>query len=84
LLTFPLDYSEEVWYTIYIEIKKGVVYMRDKQRLFEDCRHYGERTFSTDFQKDNGAILTIQTYFFEEKYYTFTLLSGRVEDLIID
>ena len=52
--------------------------MNDELRkIYEDCRHYGEITFRTDFNTVNGYLTFIGIQYNGENY-EFKMLNGEV------
>ena len=58
--------------------------MKDKLRkIYDDCRHYGEIYYQTDFKTDSGY-LTIITFDYDNHSYTFKMLNGEILDMTKD
>ena len=56
--------------------------MNDELRkIYEDCRHYGEITFRTDFTTKNGYLSFIDIHYNGENY-EFKLLNGEVLSMV--
>ena len=56
--------------------------MNDKLRkIYEDCRHYGEITFRTDFATVNGYLTFIGIQYNGENY-EFKMLNGEVLSMV--
>lgn len=56
--------------------------MNDELRkIYEDCRHYGEITFRTDFPTVNGYLTFIGIQYNGENY-EFKMLNGEVLSMV--
>jgi len=56
--------------------------MNDELRkIYEDCRHYGEITFRTDFNTVNGYLTFIGIQYNGENY-EFKMLNGEVLSMV--
>ena len=56
--------------------------MNDELRkIYEDCRHYGEITFRTDFNTVNGY-LTFIGILYNDENYEFKMLNGEVLSMV--
>ena len=56
--------------------------MNEKLRkIYEDCRHYGEITFRTDFATVNGYLTFIGIQYNGENY-EFKMLNGEVLSMV--
>ena len=56
--------------------------MNDELRkIYEDCRHYGEITFRTDFATLNGYLTFIGIQYNGENY-EFKMLNGEVLSMV--
>jgi len=62
--------------------KKELLKMNDELRkIYEDCRHYGEITFRTDFNTVNGYLTFIGIQYNGENY-EFKMLNGEVLSMV--
>ena len=56
--------------------------MNDELRkIYEDCRHYGEITFRTDFTTEKGYLTFIDIQYNGENY-EFKMLNGEVLSMV--
>ena len=56
--------------------------MNDELRkIYDDCRHYGEITFRTDFNTVNGYLTFIGIQYNGENY-EFKMLNGEVLSMV--
>ena len=56
--------------------------MNDELRkIYDDCRHYGEITFRTDFTTKNGYLTFIDIKYNGENY-EFKMLNGEVLSMV--